>query len=331
VFFRPPRPIRLQPSPEIAPDAARLALWGLGPGRNRPDIPLDGSPERCRARLAVEDDSNRLWVLERLGSDSESRRERIGRTLASLAAAGLPVPAYVRAPDGRFVARGLGCLWQLAPLVPGEPLPQPDYVDDEDRGVHLGRFLTDLRRTAPEVRNFNTEPGFSLPDYARQLMAATASRQPEVHEALTPAITALAPLFEAWDDLPTALCHGDFHPGNIIWRGYAIASVIDWEFAGVRPRLFDTANCLGCVAAEDPRALVWGLAPALLRTLRDGQCLDDQSLALLPELVLGLRLAWMSEWLRRDDREMIAMELRLMRLLANSLDTLLPAWRAILG
>jgi homoserine kinase type II len=315
---------------------ARLVLWGLEPGRDRPDIPLEGSPERCEARLAVEDACERLWVLERIRSDCADRRARIGSVLDGLARIGLPVPAYLSGPDGGYVLHADGCCWQLAPFVAGDPLPQPEYVDDPERGHSLGRFLADLRAAGPEiaahgVQGFYHEPSFSLPDYAGSLMATLDARQPDTRRALAPAVEAMAPLFEAWAELPRTLCHGDFHPRNVIWRDQEVASVIDWEFAGLRPRLFDAANCLGCVAAEDPRALVRGLAPALLRTLRDADCLDPADMTLLPGLVLALRLGWLSEWLRRNDREMIDMEIRLMRLLANSLDTLLPAWKTVLG
>ncbi len=162
-------------------------------------------------------------------------------------------------------------------------------------------------------------------------MAAIHPREPETYTALAPVLPVLAPLFNAWNDLPATLSHGDFHPLNIIWQGHAIGAVVDWEFAGIRPTFFDAANTLGCVGIEDPYALVKGLAPAMLTVLRDEECLDAASLTLLPQMILGLRFAWMSEWLRKQDREMIEMEVRYMRLLANSLDSLLPAWEKGLG
>jgi len=43
-------------------------------------------------------------------------------------------------------------------------------------------------------------------------------------------------------------------------------------------------------------------------------------------LTLALRFAWLSEWLRKDDGEMIAMETAYMRLILNSRQTLERAW-----
>lgn len=308
-----------------------LKLWGLTPGRPRTDILLPGSPERCVARCAMEDASGRTWMLERLHPGQLDRRERIGRSLHALAETGVAVPAYQPAPDGRFVVEHNGFHWQLSPYVPGDALPQPEFIDHPERGISLGRFMAALRTGASPIREFDTEPRFVLEDYVNELMAAIGPRRPEIHEALLPVLGELAPLFEAWAGLPVTLCQGDFHPLNVIWEDRNVKAVIDWEFMGIRPALFDVANCLGCVGIEEPQALVRGLAPALLTTLRDNGLLDERSLALLPEMVLGVRFAWMSEWLRKKDEDMARLELRYMRLLANSIDTLLPAWNKLLG
>lgn len=308
-----------------------LSHWGLIAGRQRTDIVLPGSPERCLSRRAVEDGQGRVWMLETLRPGQFERRERIGSALDRLSRAGLPVPAYLAGPDGRFVVETDGEYHQLSPYVPGDPLPQPEYIEDGARGQSLGKFLCRLREASGSVRDFDDEPPFLLEGYVNGLMAAMAERRPDLHRALIPVLPALVPLFEAWPGLPTALCHGDFHPLNVIWHGRSAAAVIDWEFMGNRPCLFDVANSLGCVGIEDPHALVRGLAPALLRTMRHGLCLDNTSLSLLPEMLLGLRFAWMSEWLRRKDEEMAGIEVSYMRLLANSLDTLLPAWKKLLG
>lgn len=307
-----------------------ISLWGLTPGRLRTDIVLPGSPERCVTRMAVEDATGQVWMLEKLHPGQFDRRERIGKSLAALEAAGLPIPAYRPGPNGRFAVEQDGFHWQLSPFVPGDPLPQPEFVDDPKRGESLGEFVVGLHRAGSHIHAFDTDPPFVLEEYVNVLMGAMAPRRPEIHDALRPVLGALAPLFEAWNDLPVTLCQGDFHPLNVIWRGQDVAAVIDWEFTGQRPVLFDVANCFGCVGIEDPQALVRGLAPALLTTLRDGDCLDPANFSLLPELVLGMRFAWMSEWLRKQDEEMAGLEVRYMRLLANSIDTLLPAWERIL-
>ncbi|SOB58495.1 Aminoglycoside phosphotransferase [Pseudodesulfovibrio profundus] len=308
-----------------------LSPWGLTLGRIRDDILLPGSPERCASRVAVDDSTGRTWMLEQLKPGQFDSRERIGRALTTLSDAGVPVPAYVAA-DGRYCVEQGGAYWQLSPFIFGDPLPQPEFVDDAARGVSLGQFIAGMRFVSSAASDeFLNVPRFDLEAYVNELMAVMAPRRVDLHEALLPVLGVLAPLFDVWHDLPVALCQGDFHPLNVIWNDTQVGAVIDWEFMGLRPVLFDVANCLGCVGIEDPHALVRGLAPALLKTLRDQGQLDPADLALLPEMILGMRFAWMSEWLRKQDEEMAQLEVRYMRLLGNSIDTLLPVWEQMLG
>ncbi|MGD0170381.1 MAG: hypothetical protein ABSE54_11730, partial [Smithella sp.] len=47
----------------------------------------------------------------------------------------------------------------------------------------------------------------------------------------------------------------------------------------------------------------------------------------LVEFIVALRFAWLSEWLRRKDTEMIGLELDYMRLLIDNKNRLQKAWR----
>lgn len=42
---------------------------------------------------------------------------------------------------------------------------------------------------------------------------------------------------------PSVLLHGDFWPGNLLWREERLAAVIDWEDAAVGDPLADVGNC----------------------------------------------------------------------------------------
>lgn len=68
--------------------------------------------------------------------------------------------------------------------------------------------------------------------------------------------------------LRRGLIHGDFHGRNVLYRGDAIAAVLDFDFCGTRPRAFDLAYALvfgllrmaGMVRMDLRR--VWELAAA---------------------------------------------------------------------
>lgn len=304
-------------------------FWTLSTTQ-RTDISIPGSPERCIKRSVVEDETGALWVLEHIAPEQVDRRETISRNLQALLEAGFSrQAAYQKTATGQFVATENGRLLQLSPYLSGAPLPQPDYVDDPERGLSLARLLAALQAAAQGLELEDARPGLALPPYIAALHRTIAARRPEVGARLAPTLDALDPLVEAYADLETAFNHGDFHPLNVIWRGTKAHALIDWEFCGYRPRLFDAANLLGCVGIEDPQALTRGLAPAFLRGLLEAGLATGADMALLPSLLLAQRWAWLSEWLRQNDREMLDLELDYMELLTANLDALSRAWNAL--
>ena len=97
---------------------------------------------------------------------------------------------------------------------------------------------------------------------------ATALKNPEIDAALERAV----PTALALDAGPAAVCHGDFHPLNVIVDGDA-ATVIDWTDAGLGDPMGDIARTalllrVAGVATPEPalRAALSASAPALSRT-----------------------------------------------------------------
>ncbi|BBD07405.1 aminoglycoside phosphotransferase family protein [Desulfovibrio ferrophilus] len=300
--------------------------FGLSRILVRHDIAIPGSPERCVARVVVADDSAGLWVLERLFPKQADRRESVARAMAKLQAGGLgTVPAYRPSRQGSHVLRKGGWDWQIGPYVPGDRLPQPEYIQHDERGRSLASFITGLQRLGPEA-SAGLDAVFSLPEYMDDLLVTISKNRPELLTVVQPVREALSELDEAWDELPRSLAHGDFHPLNVIWKGQLVRSVIDWEFCGLRPELYDAANMLGCTGSEDPKFLASGLARAFLVELRQSGVLTTANGRWLFPLFLGLRFAWLSEWLRRSDDQMIEMEMAYMRLLLNNRSDLERIW-----
>ncbi|MFZ5427033.1 MAG: phosphotransferase [Thermodesulfobacteriota bacterium] len=327
-----------------------LSNWSVAFARKRPDLAVPGSPERCLFRHVVEDASGGLWLLEQLAPGQAARREAIGQLLDGLASRGLHgLAPYRRTASGSFVCRDWGHFWQLSHFIQGVPLVQPDFLDYAAKGAALGGWLAALRRTSAGLP---VPPGLfalDLPAYAAGLVEriglagesgpSGTSRAPGarpgkpedtgnvrrdgtglrcVHARASALLPALAPLFEAWPHLPRALCHGDVHPMNVIWGGDsepALLAVIDWEFAGVRPALYDMANCLGCLLIEGGSPDT-PFARSFLSTIRAAGLLPGDQESLLPSMILATRFGWLSEWLRRRDDEMIDLELDFMERLA---------------
>ncbi|MCK7479555.1 MAG: hypothetical protein M0C28_21095 [Candidatus Moduliflexus flocculans] len=60
--------------------------------------------------------------------------------------------------------------------------------------------------------------------------------------------------------------------------------------------------------------------------LRAGAGLSEAAWTCFPDLVLALRFAWLSDWLRRDDREMVDLEAVYIGLLLENREALERAW-----
>lgn len=302
-----------------------LPHWGLEPGCLRPDIALPGSPERCHARAALADAHGTLWVLEQLRPGQSETRQRIGQLLDFLAQELDFVVAYRQTQRGDFVLQAAGAFWQLAPFVMHEPLPRPQFVEEAQRGASMGGCLVRLQQAGAQAPQSFLDHSLHLPGYVSDLVQTIEHHAPAVYARAKSLEGALAPLWNAWDTLPRGLCHGDSHPLNALWNQQRVTALIDWEFCGLRPRLYDLANCLGCVGIEEPMALKRGFAMGLVEAVRE-ELLADASALLLPELLLGIRFAWLSEWFRHKDEQLVSLELDYMELLARSLERLRDVW-----
>ena len=64
------------------------------------------------------------------------------------------------------------------------------------------------------------------------------ARYPRVFERAAEIYHQPAPL------LPQVLVHGDFHPGNVLWRWGKVCGVVDWPAACTGSAVIDVAHCL---------------------------------------------------------------------------------------
>ena len=60
--------------------------------------------------------------------------------------------------------------------------------------------------------------------------------------------------------------------------------------------------------------------------LKEAKIISKKSWKYLVEFIVAIRFAWLSEWLRRKDTEMIRLELDYMRLLIDNKNILQKAW-----
>lgn len=100
--------------------------------------------------------------------------------------------------------------------------------------------------------------------------------------------------FRQW---PKSVLHGDWHPGNLLFRDSRIVAVLDFDSSRVEPRVVDVANAalqfsIQMGAAENPATWPEGLDAAVMRAIlrgydeQAGQPLSQPERAVLPWLMI---------------------------------------------
>lgn len=307
-----------------------LQHWELTFNNVREDLPIEGSPERCLSRTVIVDQGNRLFILEEIAPRNVGRKEEIAGILATLSSQGLAtVHPCLLNTSGRFLAEHNARFWSVRPYIEGACLERPQYVYDGWRGAAAARFLKDLKEASEGLPLGTTLP-FSIVAFIADFLKRMESHNRELLPRMAPILEFLdAKFFAAHDKLETALCHGDYHPLNVVWSENAVLSVIDWEFCGFKPEIYDMALMIGCIGMEDPAALTGPFVEQFLHGLAG--LYSPFSLQYLFEFVLAVRFAWLSEWLRKKDTEMVELELDYMTLLLREKSLLQEVWSRCLA
>jgi homoserine kinase type II len=304
-----------------------LARLGLSFARVRPDLPLAGSPDRSLERRAVESADGRPWIVERHHPRDAARKQGIAQAIADLAGRLPEARPWLAFAPGRFVAEHADGAWLVSPYVAGVALDRPAYAFEAWRGEALAGLLVRFRAAAQGMPGPVDSPPLSLPAFVHALFGKLSDRRRPLFERLYPALLSLEKgLFPRLETIPIRFSHGDLHPLNMIWSESGIEALIDFEFCGLRPETYDAALLVGCLGMEDPQALIGGLVKTLIAGLKAGAGYAPAAWELFPDLVLALRFAWLSDWLRRDDREMIDLEAVFIGLLLENRDALARAW-----
>jgi len=291
-------------------------------------ILIAGSPERCELRFVIECNNNQFYLIESIFDTDVFHKLRIISCLNFLSGKGLPgINPYICTKENEYIVCCADRFWQISLYIKGEVLNRPEYVFDGWRGRVLADFLIELRKKSGELSSVISLSYFSIKDYIYKLISQIRKNDPELLGKIGPVLSFLEKRFmEVHDRLPVSFCHGDFHTLNIIWSKNSIRAVIDWEFLGIKPEIYDAANMIGCIGVEDPEGLTGELVCNFIMALKEAEFLSRISRGVFTEFVIAARFAWLSEWLRHKDREMIELETVYMNLLVDNSDMLKNRW-----
>lgn len=308
---------------------AIVAFWGITLKALHPRLIPAGSPERSLFRTVIQDDQDDRFVLEQIPATARYSKLRIARTLDFLFKRGLSnIVPYLVGENNQYHLQENGALWQISPFISGIPLDRESYLYEGWRAAPLAHFLIDLHRASEEIPYFSLEETFSLKRYILTLVCQMERHAPSLLPRLRPILAFLEQDFwDVHDRLPIAFCHGDYHPLNIVWGRREIRAVIDWEFAGPKPEIYDIANMVGCLGIEHPASLQGELVINLIGLLKREGLYAETSWNRFMAFIVALRFAWLSEWLRKDDREMVGLELDYMDILVTNRERLERKWK----
>ena len=141
-----------------------LNNWDIKFKKVRDDIDICGSPERAKFRIVVEDNDNKLYILENIHSKLFERKNIIAETSEYLEKKKLlGATSYLRNNKNEFLSlvpqnypvdnnccgqprmHSQDEYWQVLPFVDGISLKRPKYVFDSWRGETSAQFLIDLK------------------------------------------------------------------------------------------------------------------------------------------------------------------------------------------
>jgi homoserine kinase type II len=296
-----------------------LEGWGVTYSSTPMDKPCFGSPERSVHRIVVADTKGTNYILEQIHPMLKERKQRIAENLQKLVHRNpeLTINPYCPVQENTFVYSYGQNYWMLGPYLSAIALERPQYLHDNWRGELMAKFLIDLHRTSEGIDLVEAHDDLpALDDYIIKLYEAIGKNRPEIARSLKTSIAHLEKnLFSELSLLETGFSHGDYHPLNILWGTGDILGVIDWEFSGRRPVLYDLANMLSCLGMEHPDALRKAISQKMIDAIQAEGFASKLSWSKLMDLMLAVRFAWLSEWLRKNDEEMVALELSYMDLL----------------
>lgn len=302
--------------------------WGIDPKGVHPEFDIQGSPERTLSRCVMEDGLGRFFLLEKFPPKKFPIRHQVSQTINHLNHQGLEAAlACEKTIAGQYLPFYGPACFQVTRFIDSTGVERPGWLSAVQIGTSMADFLVRMDAASCHILEEISFSPFSIKTYILQLFSEMRIHDTEMYDRYAPFLAFLEQEFmDAHDRLSLKFCHGDFHPLNVIWNHFQIRAVIDWEFTGLKPDVYDAANLVGCAGIENPEGLAMPMVTTFLSRIRSAGIISDLGWHYFPEYILALRFAWLSEWLRKKDREMLDMEAAYMDILVRHMTRLREIW-----
>lgn len=245
-----------------------LSRWDLGEirrvrafrrgSRRAPKLRIDGAAGDLllKRRAPGRDTAPRLAFWERL------HRHLLERDY--------PVAPLLPTRDGALIARWRGSAYELFRYVHGRR-DDGSTTAARESGRLLGRLHAATADFAhdviPDAGSFHADP--RVPKALDRAPSAIFAVEADVDRSAIEQVTAKLRdraieaaervAAEGFSDLPPAVLHGDWHPGNLRYAEGRIVAVLDFDAARIEPRVVDVANAalqasMSSGPADDPES-----------------------------------------------------------------------------
>ncbi len=280
---------------DLAPSVILDAVEALGLTVDGRLLELNSFENRVY-QVGIEDDDPIIAKFYRNGRWSDAQiREEHTFTLACHALDLPVVPPLIIGDD--TLHEHAGYRLSLSPRRGGQAPP----MDDPEAHVLIGRFLGRLHNVGAAQR-FQYRPAITLASFGYEPRAQVLDsgilpdHLATAYQTLTDDL--LAMVATRLESIPAATIriHGDFHPGNVLWRDDCV-HVVDFDDARTGPAIQDLWMFLPGERTEQEQALHPLLAGYTV--FRD---FDPAELALI-EPLRSLRLVHYGGWLARRHNE----------------------------
>ncbi len=196
------------------------------------------SAQVTAVEIELPDGTTRKLVVRRYGETDSGRDSPTManefRLMQAALSAGIPAPAPYYCDQSGVI---FSTPFLVMEYVEGDTVFAPSEVPDII--PRLATQLASINRIDPLVFNLDF-----LPRQEEVIAGMLANRPTQLDESLAEgrirdALGAVWPLHQ---HNRLALLHGDYWPGNILWRDGTLVAVLDWEDAAVGDPLADLAN-----------------------------------------------------------------------------------------
>jgi Ser/Thr protein kinase RdoA (MazF antagonist) len=284
-----------------------MSHYELGEIERMRDCPL-GSRRAPKLRIVAAE--GEFFLKRRApGRDDPHRVAFAHDMLGRLHARGYPVPALILTREGATMVHRKGRIYEMFEFVKGAR-----YDRSLDQTARSGEQLGALHRLLDGYQPEHPAPIGSyhavkeLDARFERIVPAVAAAEPGVDRVAIARLSrhlqqayreaagqADAAGFPGW--APT-IVHGDWHPGNLLFRAGAVVAALDFDSARREPRIADVANgtlqfSIRMADTDDPLEWPDGLDPDRMRAFIHGyhseahhQPLQDDELDALPWLMI---------------------------------------------